>query len=309
MKQCFWMLFIMLLVPFHALGAVQEDKALVDQGSFMLNDSRQAMGVDRRIRFLVLHYTALNFPESLNVLTTEQVSAHYLVPAYPPRDHHSGKPVAWQLVPEHLRAWHAGVSSWRGRTNLNDTSIGIEQVNPGFTSTLLGKIHWYPYTPQQIELVTALAHKIIERYEIEPRNVVAHSDIAPQRKEDPGPLFPWEHLAKQGIGAWPDVADVQYYLGKRRADRAVPVMPLLAKLSCYGYEITPDMTPEQQRRVISAFQMHFRPSDIRGLPDAETEAIADALLVKYHKPEENKDVELRMSESALNSVSAECDKL
>lgn len=104
---------------------------------YRLETTRQAQGMDQRVRFLVIHYTAEDFHNALNTLTDEHVSAHYLIPAQPPLE--NGKPVAWQLVPENMRAWHAGASGWRGRTNLNDTSIGIELENKGYSTTLLGK--------------------------------------------------------------------------------------------------------------------------------------------------------------------------
>nr|WP_243458010.1 N-acetylmuramoyl-L-alanine amidase [Serratia proteamaculans] len=251
---------------------------IVDHGGYQLETLHQAQGADQRIRFLVMHYTAEDFHSSLKTLTDEHVSAHYLLPAHPPLA--QGKPVAFQLVPEALRAWHAGASSWRGRTNLNDTSIGIEIVNRGFNRTLLFT-HWQPYTPQQIALLIPLSQDIIQRYGIQPTDVVGHSDIAPQRKQDPGPLFPWQQLAQAGIGAWPDEAQVQKLLAGRDKHAEVPLAPLMAKLASYGYGIDAQWDVRQQKNVLAAFQMHFRPSDYRGEPDAESEAIVDALLLKY----------------------------
>lgn len=245
---------------------------------YRLESQRQAQGADQRVRFLVIHYTAEDFHNALNTLTDEHVSAHYLIPARPPVE--NGKPVAWQLVPESLRAWHAGASGWRGRTNLNDTSIGIELENKGYSRHLLGK-HFYPFPPAQIDLLADLSQQIIQRYQIEPRNVVGHSDIAPLRKDDPGPLFPWHELAKRGIGAWPDAQRVRDNLAGRDPHQAVDKADLLAKLQQYGYPVTPEMNPAQQRRVIAAFQMHFRPADYRGEADAESDAIISALLEQY----------------------------
>lgn len=250
----------------------------IDRGDYQLETLHQAQGADQRIRFLVMHYTAEDFHSSLKTLTDEHVSAHYLLPAHPPLV--QGKPVAFQLVPEALRAWHAGASTWRGRTNLNDTSIGIEIVNRGFNHTLLFT-HWQPYTPQQIALLIPLSRDIIQRYGIQPTDVVGHSDIAPQRKQDPGPLFPWRQLAQAGIGAWPDEQQVQKLLAGRDRWATVPLAPLIEKLARYGYGIDAQWDVRQQRNVLAAFQMHFRPSDYRGEPDAETEAIVDALLLKY----------------------------
>jgi len=179
-----------------------------------------------------------------------------------------------------MRAWHAGASNWRGRTNLNDTSIGIEIVNKGFNRTLLAT-HWQPYTPEQIELLIRLSRDIVQRYAIQPTDVVGHSDIAPQRKQDPGPLFPWQQLAQAGIGAWPDKPTVERYLAGRDKYAPVPMAQMLEKLARYGYAVEPTWDAKQQRNLIAAFQMHFRPEDYRGEPDAESEAIIDALLSKY----------------------------
>ena len=249
---------------------------------FRLETARQAQGADQRIRFLVIHYTAEDFNNALNTLTDEHVSAHYLIPAQPPLE--EGKPVAWQLVPENMRAWHAGVSGWRGRTNLNDTSVGIELENKGYSNALLGK-KFYPFPPGQIDLLANLSREIVARYQIEPRNVVAHSDIAPQRKDDPGPLFPWQEMAERGIGAWPDAARVNQYLAGRNPLQPVGQAQLLALLKAYGYSVEDNMTPRQQRRVIAAFQMHFRQNDYRGNADAQTEAIVRALLQQF--PDKN----------------------
>lgn len=252
----------------------------IDQGSFILETSQESEQADQRIRFLVLHYTAEDLVNSLKILTGNKVSTHYFIPAKPLIDPASGKPVIWRLVPETLRAWHAGNSFWRGRRNLNDTSIGIEQENLGPTKTIL-KTYWHPYTPEQIRLVTDLAKQLVQRYNIDPVNVVGHSDIAPLRKQDPGPLFPWQALADAGVGAWPDADTVKILLAGRAKNQTVAMEPLLSKLACYGYAVTSQMTLAEKKQVVAAFQMHFRPRDIRGEPDVETEAIIDALLVKY----------------------------
>lgn len=256
----------------------QSTSTLVDHGSYQLETLHQAPGADQRIRFLVMHYTAEDFHSSLKTLTDEHVSAHYLLPAHPPQQ--GGKPVAYQLVPEALRAWHAGASNWRGRTNLNDTSIGIEIVNRGFTRNLL-ETDWQPYTPEQITLLIQLSRDIVQRYALQPTDVVGHSDIAPQRKQDPGPLFPWQQLAQAGIGAWPDEREVERYLAGRDKHEPVAMASLLEKLARYGYGVDPSWDAKQQRNLVAAFQMHFRPSDYRGEPDAESEAIIEALLSKY----------------------------
>ena len=110
---------------------------------------------------------------------------------------------------------------------------------------------------------------------------MAHSDIAPQRKDDPGPLFPWQQLAQQGIGAWPDPARVTFYLNGKSKYERVETAALLDLLARYGYDVPENSTEAQQKRVIMVFQMHYRPQLWNGIADAETLAIASALLEKY----------------------------
>ena len=258
-------------------GCVQK-QGIVDKQGYQLDTRHPAQAAYPRIKVLVIHYTADNFDVSLATLTDKEVSSHYLIPEQPPQHH--GKPRIWQLVPEEDLAWHAGISFWRGSTRINDTSIGIELENRGWQKN--GDIKSFtPFNPAQIDALIPLAKDIIARYHIQPQNVVAHADIAPQRKDDPGPLFPWRALAQQGIGAWPDDSRVAFYLQGRPGWQPVDSGELLDLLSRYGYQVTPEMTPAQQKRVIMAFQMHFRPARWDGVADAQTQAIAEALLEKY----------------------------
>ncbi|CNL04297.1 N-acetylmuramoyl-L-alanine amidase [Yersinia enterocolitica] len=252
---------------------------LIDRGEYKVDTSTPSIAQNERVRFLVLHYTATDDAESLRLLTQGDVSAHYLVKTHP--ESLDGKPVVLQLVPESQRAWHAGVSYWQGRNSLNDTSIGIEIVNRGFTERMLRR-EWYPYNESQIELIERLTKDIVERYNIDPANVVAHSDIAPLRKSDPGPLFPWKRLATQGIGAWPDDATVIKYIAGRNKHDMASVSIIQQTLARYGYQIPQSGELDNEtRQVIKAFQMHFRAQDFSGIPDVETEAIALALVEKY----------------------------
>ncbi len=237
-----------------------------------------AQGARPRVKVIVIHYTAEDFSSSLATLTDREVSAHYLIPRQPPQ--RDGKGVIWQLVPEQQLAWHAGASFWRGATRINDTSIGIELVNSGYRRSLTGR-QWQAFSAPQMASLSALLKDVAQRYAIAPENIVGHSDVAPQRKQDPGPRFPWQQLAQQGLGAWPDADRVQHYLAEQAPYTPVPLEKVLTLLQHYGYDVTPEMTPRQQQNVIAAFQMHFRPADYRGLPDAETAAIAAALLEKY----------------------------
>ncbi|HCS7219066.1 TPA: N-acetylmuramoyl-L-alanine amidase AmiD [Escherichia coli] len=273
MRRVFWLVAAALL-----LAGCAGEKGIVEKEGYQLDTRRQAQAAYPRIKVQVIHYTADDFDSSLATLTDKQVSSHYLVPAVPPR--YNGKPRIWQLVPEEELAWHAGISAWRGATRLNDTSIGIELENRGWQKSA-GVKYFAPFEQAQIQALIPLAKDIIARYHIKPENVVAHADIAPQRKDDPGPLFPWQQLAQQGIGAWPDAQRVNFYLAGRAPHTPVDTASLLELLARYGYDVKPDMTPREQRRVIMAFQMHFRPTLYNGEADAETQAIAEALLEKY----------------------------
>ncbi|MCB5300682.1 N-acetylmuramoyl-L-alanine amidase [Yersinia sp. KBS0713] len=270
-----------LLLLLAGCSSTQSNKPhkLIDRGDYKIDTNHPSVAQNDRVRFLVLHYTATDDAESLRLLTQGNVSAHYLVKTHP--DTVEGKPVVLQLVPEEQRAWHAGVSDWQGRNNLNDSSIGIEIVNKGFTEKMLGRT-WYPYNESQIKLIERLTKDIVERYNIDPTDVIAHSDIAPLRKSDPGPLFPWKRLAEQGIGAWPDEATVTKYIDGRDIHDTASIATIQQTLARYGYKIPQSgILDDETRQVITAFQMHFRAQDFSGIPDVETEAIALALVEKY----------------------------
>jgi N-acetylmuramoyl-L-alanine amidase len=274
---------LLLIVLAMLLAGCSGEKEAARQGiiskpGYLLDTNHPAPNAYPRIKVLVIHYTAGDFETSLDTLTGREVSTHYLIPENPPV--RKGKPLIWQLVPEQELAWHAGVSFWRGSTRINDTSIGIELENHGWQKTA-GVKSFTPFAEAQINALIPLAKDIIARYHIEPQNVVAHADIAPQRKDDPGPEFPWRELAQQGIGAWPDANRVAFYLNGRAPSQPVALSSLLDLLSRYGYEVTPGMSYTQKKRVIMAFQMHFRQSRWDGVADAETQAIAEALLEKY----------------------------
>ncbi|HCM9252565.1 TPA: N-acetylmuramoyl-L-alanine amidase [Enterobacter cloacae subsp. dissolvens] len=273
MKREFSTLLLALL-----LAGCATEKGIVDKGAYDLDTRHQAQAAYPRIKVLVIHYTADDFDSSLATLTDKNVSSHYLIPANPPAP--DGKPRIWQLVPENELAWHAGISFWRGTNRINDTSVGIELENRGWQKTA-GVKHFTPFETAQIAALVPLAKDIIARYNIKPENVVAHSDIAPQRKDDPGPLFPWRELAEQGIGAWPDASRVAFYMNGRPRYQAVDTAALLDLLARYGYDVPANSTPAQQKRIIMVFQMHFRPQLWNGVADVETMAIAEALLEKY----------------------------
>jgi N-acetylmuramoyl-L-alanine amidase len=282
-SMTFEKLIAMVIITLVLSGCETSRVKTEERKGYYVDHAFVAAGQNERVRFLVMHYTALDDRLSLKTLTQDKVSAHYLIPQKP--KYIKSKPVVLQLVDEKKRAWHAGVSTWNGRSNLNDTAIGIEIVNPGYTDKLLGGRTWYPYNEKQIAAVALLAKDIIDRYQISPDNVIGHSDIAPLRKQDPGKLFPWGTLAAIGIGAWPDQLTVNKYLSGRKPSDPADISIIQDLLKKYGYDQIPQngILDENTRKTISAFQMHFRPTDIRGNADAETEAIARALNEKYRK--------------------------
>lgn len=242
------------------------------------NSYRSVKGFNRRVRFLVMHYTAIGFRASSAVLTGSSVSAHYLVPDPSEKTYTDAgfrELRIFNLVDEDERAWHAGASSWAGRSNLNDTSIGIEIVNLATDS------RFPPYNPEQIEAVKELAANILQRYpEITPTNVVGHADIAPERKSDPGAAFPWKGLYDAGIGAWYEESSMQRYQTQFR--KSLPARAdIIARLETYGYDTSRAGTGGGYRNLIRAFQLHFRQKDYKGDADAETVAILYALVEKY----------------------------
>ncbi|MCS3529709.1 N-acetylmuramoyl-L-alanine amidase [Chryseobacterium sp. JUb7] len=241
-----------------------------------------AIAQNFRQRYLILHYTALPDDKSITVLTQQSVSAHYLV-------NNTGDNEIYQLVDENKRSYHAGVSAWRNDKNLNDTSIGIEIVNAGYTADATGKRIFAVFNDDQVKKVAALAKDIITRYNIPPTNVLAHSDIAPTRKQDPGPMFPWKKLYDEyQIGMWYDEASKQNFVSLGQVDFAAKynepsfVYSVQTALQKFGYALDlsgkwDDMT----KKTIEAFQYHFRPQNYDGIMDIETWAILQSLNQKY----------------------------
>jgi N-acetylmuramoyl-L-alanine amidase len=225
---------------------------------------------DSRVQYLVIHFTSESFESSLQTLTkgAGTVSSHYLVRDDPP--------TVYRLVDESRRSWHAGVSSWRGQTQLNAASIGIEIVNRGEIGGR-GSGTWQDYPEAQMAVVMALVRDIVKRHGIRPERVVGHSDIAPQRKVDPGPKFPWKRLADEGLIPWPDAAEVARRLPAFEA--ALPdTLWFQDKLATHGYAVPMSgILDGETQRVISAFQMRYRPARYDGKPDAETAAMLDVL--------------------------------
>src|SRR5690606_38431417 len=223
-----------------------------------IDRSIQAVSQSSRVSFVVLHYTVANTPRSLDILAKQNVSSHYLITDETP-------PRIYQLVDESRRAWHAGESKWYGRSDLNAASIGIEIVNAGPTNN-----GWQPYSDVQIDAVIALVRDIVARHQIHARNVVGHSDIAPQRKQDPGPAFPWKRLAEAGIGRWFDEGNAAQLTIQYQREGLPSIAVIQQKLRKAGYDVpTTGELDAETRRVLRAFQMHYRPSRYDGEPDAQ----------------------------------------
>jgi N-acetylmuramoyl-L-alanine amidase len=223
---------------------------------------------DSRVRYVILHYTHGDFPRALEALTQGSVSSHYLIADHPA--------AIYQLVDENRRAYHAGISAWKSDAQLNYSSIGIELVNPGYQDTPQGRI-FFAYPPQQIALLIDLLKQIAARHHVAPENILGHNEIAPQRKSDPGPMFPWWRLAQAGLIRWPDAEQV----AQRRQlfEQQLPdIVWFQRKLLQHGYVLPCSAQwDEATRQVLVAFQMKYRPGRYDGVPDAETAAILDVL--------------------------------
>ncbi|MCC6779700.1 MAG: N-acetylmuramoyl-L-alanine amidase [Hyphomicrobiales bacterium] len=217
---------------------------------------------------IVLHYTGMTDNQAaLRLLCdpSSEVSAHYVVLQ-------DGYIV--QLVAESRRAWHAGMASWAGESDVNSCSIGIEIANPGHD-------HGYPSFPKrQIAAVTTLCRSVFTRHSIPPDRVLAHSDVAPARKQDPGEKFPWKVLAESGVGLWVKPAPLTqtgpiFVLGETHP-LVEETQRLLAR---YGYGVSATSYLDGTTRdAVAAFQRHFRPERVDGVIDASTVATLKSLL-------------------------------
>lgn len=217
---------------------------------------------------LLLHYTGV--PSCTGAMDwlaqpESKVSAHYVIDE-------GGRVI--QMVRESMRAWHAGLSRWGNETDINSASIGIEIHNPGHEGG-------YPdFSDAQMDAVEALCRDIVARRNIRPERVLAHSDVAPVRKKDPGEKFDWARLARAGIGHWVEPEPVA------RSDRGISMGyggPLVAEvqemLRLYGYDVEPNGDFEEKTEfVVTAFQRHFRPARVDGRLDQSTISTLERLL-------------------------------
>jgi N-acetylmuramoyl-L-alanine amidase len=213
----------------------------------------------QRADMIVLHYTGMETAQSAEEWLCDpvsEVSSHYLV-------HEDGSVV--QMVRESDRAWHAGHGSWRGKSDVNSCSIGIEVANPGHA-------YGYPdFAAVQIEAVTALCLDIAARHSMAPERVLAHSDTAPGRKIDPGEKFPWARLHAAGVGHYVEPSPIGGGRFLTAGERGEPVEALQSMLALYGYgvDITGTFDPTTEAAV-AAFQRHFRQERVDGVADRST---------------------------------------
>jgi N-acetylmuramoyl-L-alanine amidase len=234
--------------------------------------NREPRANGRAPDMLILHYTGMESAEAaLDWLTREEskVSCHYLVDQ-------AGR--ITQMVRESERAWHAGQSLWAGETDLNSCSIGIEIHNPGHDFD-------YPDFPEaQMQAVVALCRDILTRHPIPPSRVVAHSDIAPGRKRDPGEKFDWAELARAGIGIYVPPLPAGNDQGLGPGDEGKAVLELQQDLAAFGYGVeTTGTYGKGLENVVQAFQRHFRPERIDGVADASTRDTLKRLLAALHR--------------------------
>lgn len=279
--------------PTDANAPLRADSYLVSEFRASPNhgERRGAYGLGQRPDMVLLHYTGMPAGKGLSSaerairwLTSEesQVSCHYVVDE-------DGSII--QLVPEARRAWHAGLGAWKGDRDINSASIGIEIVNPGhfwdmsgaaFADTSgSGEVHpgYRAFPDVQIDSVIALTRDIVARNRMPSSRILAHSDIAPMRKSDPGEKFPWARLAGAGLGLWVDPAPLSDGTKLKSGDEGQPVRAIQSMLAILGYEIAlSGVFDAATVAVVTAFQRHWRQERVDGIADRSTIMTLNALL-------------------------------
>ncbi|TIP27179.1 MAG: N-acetylmuramoyl-L-alanine amidase [Mesorhizobium sp.] len=219
------------------------------------------------VDMIVLHYTGMETGASAEAWLCDpvsEVSSHYLV-------HEDGRIV--QMVRESDRAWHAGKSSWFGRSDINSCSVGIEIVNPGHS------LGYRNFPKRQIDAVIALCKGIVQRHSIPAQRVLAHSDVAPGRKIDPGERFPWKALFEAGVGHFVEAAALRRGAVLKAGDASAEVEALQSMLALYGYGVEISGAFDRQTEiVVEAFQRHFRQRKVDGVADGSTIRTLERLL-------------------------------
>ncbi len=254
-------------------------------------ERRGPYGAGKKPDILLLHYTgvpdgrhASACERAVRWLTTEesQVSCHYVVDE-------DGRVL--QLVAENRRAWHAGVGAWKGDTDINSASIGIEIVNPGHfwdmsgtafaekTGTPEAHPGYRDFPDAQIEAVIALSSDIVTRNRMPAENVIGHSDITPARKSDPGEKFPWDRLAAAGLGMWVEPAPRSEGPALKFGDEGQPVRAIQSMFALLGYQIAlTGVFDAATKAVVTAFQRHWRQALVDGIVDRSTIMTLNALM-------------------------------
>lgn len=245
----------------------------------------------KRVDMLVLHYTGMPAGRGLSAAERairwlaspdSQVSCHYVVDE-------DGR--ITQMVAEDRRAWHAGAACWACETDINSVSIGIEIAHPGHPWDLArlpdadpaepAPVHpgYVDFPAAQIEAVTALARDIVVRHRIRPERVLAHSDVAPERKRDPGEKFPWARLAAAGVGLWVEPDPIGGGRFFSRGDEGEPIAALQTMFGLFGYEVEVNgLFDARLEAVVTAFQRHWRPNRVDGVADQSTMATLNRLI-------------------------------
>jgi N-acetylmuramoyl-L-alanine amidase len=221
------------------------------------------------VDILLLHYTGMPSAEGALAWLCDprsEVSSHYFV-------FEDGRVV--RMVAEQDRAWHAGKSFWAGETDINSRSIGIEIANPGHA------FGYRPFPLAQIGALIGLCRGILARHPIPPERVLAHSDVAPLRKDDPGELFPWGELHAAGIGRWVPPERIAEGQRLRLGDAGPAVADLKRRFRRYGYGLGAESQfDDETAAVVRAFQRHFRPALVDGIADLSTIRTLDRLLAR-----------------------------
>lgn len=242
-------------VDIHGVSGYEIDPFPAAEAKRNHYDSRNGA----KIKYLIMHYTAETFPNTVNIFTAEStdnpVSSHYVI-AEKAKDLVGGEVL--RVVPDNMRSWHAGISSWGADSNLNYVSLGIEHVNLGFNKSGA----YYVYDPNQIKASGIISKRIMKQYGILHHHVLGHEDIAPPRKLDPGPLFPWAKLYHEhGVGAWLDAdemtkdAIILKYNPKRAYPTANHREVFIEMLISYGFSI--EGSDDNKPNIILAFKKHF----------------------------------------------------
>ena len=227
----------------------------------------------KKIQFIIFHYTGMKKEsEAINRLTNIQseVSSHYLI---------KNNGVILTLVSDLYEAWHAGKSSWKNYKSLNQYSIGIEIINPGH------KFGYKKFSKKQISSLFKLSKFLIKKYKINPRNILGHSDIAPERKKDPGEKFPWEYLSKNNIGLWHTLKKKELMKNRNCKTSKIEKELFFNNLFKIGYSKNPlkDSSKNRYLKVlIKAFQRRFRQKMINGVIDQECLLISKNLIKIYN---------------------------